>query len=186
MKRLHPARGHRGGQERQAAARADERGFTLIEVTVMLLFAALMMLTLQSSMLSTVKTRQRTHVTDVLQAQAHEFLQRLLVIPFGAPGDPAATADQLTELFDDDADLGNVTLRQVSVAPAQPGHTFATTRDGVTTQWRVAISNDLDGDGVASGFREGRPDLLAIEVFANDRLMFRTMRAADFANTRRD
>lgn len=164
----------------------DQAGFTLIEIAVVMVFATLMVLTLQSSMLATVKTKQRTAVSDTVQTQAYELLQRLGAIPFGAAADLPATGAQLDELFDADADLGNVTLRQLIVAPTAPGYTFTTRRDGVATTWRVHVSSDLNGDGAVSGFRENRPDLAAIAIFAGDRRVFHSVRAAEYVNTRRD
>lgn len=171
---------------RLASDRPAESGFTLMEVAVVLVFATLMILTLQSSMLATVKTRQRTAVSEAVQTQAYEFLQRLSVIPFGKVDDLPATAAQLDELFDGDSDLGNVTLRQLLVAPNAPGFSFTTRRDGTQTTWRVHVSTDLDGDGTVTGFREDRPDLAAIALFAGDRRLFHSVRAAEFLNTRRD
>jgi hypothetical protein len=166
--------------------REHEHGFTIVELTAALAFAVLMLLTLQTTLTSTVKTRERTNRHDAVQGQAYEYLQRLMVIPFGLTTDGAASALQLSELFDEDADLGNVTLQQVRVDVGQTGHVFRTLRDDVTTDWRVLVSNDLDRDGLTTGPREGRPDLLQIEVWADNRLMFRSLRAADFVNTRRD
>lgn len=169
-----------------ATQSAPQAGFTLMEVAVVLVFATLMVLTLQSSMLATVKTKQRTASSDAVQTQAYEFLQRLSAIPFGTATDGPATAAQLDELFDADTDLGNVTLRQLLVAPTAPGFAFTTRRDGVATTWRVHVSTDLDGDGTLSGFREDRPDIAAIAIFAGDRRLFHSVRAADYVNTRRD
>jgi hypothetical protein len=168
------------------AGRAAERGVTLLELTAALTLAVIILLTLQSTMLSSIRGRERTRVLEARVGHAHEYLQRLLVLPFGTTLDPAATDTQLTELFDDDMDLGNVSLMQVRTAPGAPGHSFTTVRDDVATDWRVVVGQDLDRDGALGGFREGRNDLLLIEVFAENRLMFRTLRAADFANTTRD
>lgn len=167
-------------------ARAQERGVTLLELTAALTLAVIILLTLQSTMLSSIQGRERTRVLEARVSQAHEYLQRLLVLPFGTTLDATPTDTQLTELFDDDMDLGAITLMQVRTAPGAPGHSFTTTRDQVETDWRIVVGQDLDRDGALGGFREGRSDLLLIEIFADNRLMFRTLRAADFANTTRD
>lgn len=163
-----------------------QTGFTMVELMGSLTVMILLVMALQSTLFSTVKIRSSNEVQARRFDQAYEYMQRLKQIPFGTPADPPATPAQLTELFDDDQDVGNVTLRQVSTAPGSPGHSFTTQLDDVTTRWRVHVNSDLDRDGSATGFREGRPDLLLIEVYAEERLMFRTVRAADYANTQKD
>lgn len=175
-------RDERGGLDRIDA----ERGFTLVELCASALLSALLLLTLQSTLQSSIRTRTQARTLEVRHAQADEYLQRLTTIPFGTGAEDAPTPAQLTEFFDDDGELGGLTLRQLQTPAGSAGHGFTTESDGVTTLWRVSINDDLDGDGAATGAREGRPDLLRIEIFAEDRLMFRTMRAADVPNTRRD
>lgn len=166
--------------------RSDAAGFSLVELMLSLGLVVITLILLQSTLFSAVKNRVATAEQDHRNAQAYDLVQRLTAIPFGMQGDPAATGAQLSELFDDDQDLGTATLKSLETAPGTPGHSFSTNFDGIITPWRVSVTADLDGDGKTLGFREGRPDLLQIEVYALDRLMFKTTRAAEFPNTRRD
>lgn len=165
---------------------SSETGFSLVELMLSLGLVVITLVLLQSTLFSAVKNRVATAEQDHRNAHAYDLMQRLTAIPFGKQGDPAATGTQLTELFDDDQDLGIVTLKSLETGPGTPGHSFSTIFDGISTRWRVTVTADLDGDGNTTSFREGRIDLLQIEVFALDRLMFRTSRAAEFVNTRRD
>ena len=164
----------------------DEAGFTLLELLACGALATVMLLTLQSTLRSSIQSRQKARELESHQALAFEFLQRLTAIPFGDGSEPAVSAEQLTELFDDDDDFGTAVLRQVRVDAGRAGHAFATSIGGRRTQWRILVSNDLDGDGTVAGGREGRTDLLGIQIFADEKLMFRTVRAAPVENTVRD
>jgi len=164
----------------------EERGFSLVELMLSLSLVVLTLILLQSTLFSAIRTRVATAEQDHRNALAYDFVQRLTAIPFGKAGDPPATPAQLSEFFDDDQDLGTVVLKNLETPAGSDGHSFTTTLEGVTTLWRIAVTADLDGDGLTTGFREGRPDLLMIEVYAEDRLMFRTERAAGFPNTRKD
>lgn len=161
-------------------------GFSLLELCASAALAALLLLTLQSTLQSSIHTRMQSRVLEIRHSQADDYLQRMLVIPFGTGSEPAPTPAELTEFFDDDAELGPITLRQIQTPAGEPGHSFTTAREGITTLWRIAVTDDLDGDGTSIGMREGRPDLLGIEIYADNRLMLRTVRAADVPNTRKD
>jgi hypothetical protein len=166
------------------ASRSD--GFTLVELCGASVLAAVLLLTMHTTLQSSVRSRRDGLGNETRQTQAYEFLQRLQELPFGTGTEGAPTAEALTELFDDDDELGDLSLRQVQTPVGVPGHGFTTDLDGTRTRWRIVVSDDLDGDGRNDGPREGRPDLLRIEILADDRLMFRTLRAAEVANTRRD
>ena len=165
---------------------SSEAGFSLIELMGALVVLTIMLLGLQSTLFSSIKTRASNKVQEHRNRLAIDYMQRLKKIPFGTAADPVATAAQLTELLDDDQDFGTVTLQQIDTAPAAPGYSFTTLLEGVTTDWRITINNDLDRSGVADGFREGRQDLFLVEIYAENRLMLRTFRAAGFTNTTKD
>lgn len=164
----------------------DEAGFTLLELLACGTLATVMLLTLQSTLRSSIQSRQKARELESHQGLAFEYLQRLTGIPFGDGSEPAVSGSELTELFDDDDDFGTVVLRQVRVDAGRAGHAFTTSIGSRRTQWRILVSNDLDGDGTVGGGREGRTDILGIQIFADEKLMFRTVRAAPVENTVRD
>jgi type II secretory pathway pseudopilin PulG len=163
-----------------------ERGFSLVELMGALAVIVIMVMSMQGTMFSSIKIRASNSSVETRQAQAYDYIQRLVKISFGSPTDPAPTPAQLTELFDDDQDLGTVSLKQIQTPATSAGHSFTTSLADLTTAWRIVVNNDFNADQLTDGFREGRPDLLQIEVYANDVLMMRTMRAASVSNTRKD
>jgi type II secretory pathway pseudopilin PulG len=163
--------------------RPSESGFSLVEVVAALTMAVFLVLSVQSTLIASVHSRQSAELDTLRQDQAWRYLQRLRAIPFGNGTLGAATPAQLSELLDDDGDLGTVTFRQVSEASGTDGLAFTTDILGRETRWQIAVSNDLDGDGATTGLREGRQDLFRIEIVANGVRLFTTMRAADLANT---
>lgn len=170
-----------------AAPAAAERGFSLVEVTTAAALLVILLYGLHSTMLSAVTGRATVNRTDRMSALASEYLDRLQTVPFGS-GNSMATPAQLQELFDDDQDFGTVTLRQLRVAANQEGHWFVGTQDGVTGRWRIRVTDDLNGDGDAddTAWREGRADLLGIEIWFDDRLVLRAVRAAPVEETNSD
>lgn len=163
-----------------------QRGFTMIEVAAVLAISVFLLYALHTSLAASIKSRQlaeRTHRTDNLAA---EYLSRLRAIPFGQVSDPKPGAIQLSELFDDDQDLGTITLHQVAVPAGELGHTFQVASNGLVGTWRIRVSNDLDGNGSIDGEREGRADIFRIEVWFNNILQRETLLSADPAFTRQD
>lgn len=161
-----------------------ESGFSLVEASITLVFVVLLVIAVQTALMFSIKTRQSAESDAFRQELAWVYLQRLRALPFGPDGTP--TSGELTELFDEDSDLGTITFQEVSVPAGSAGRTFTANSGSDLVRWRVVVSNDLDQDGTTSGNREGRSDLYLIEIWADDVLMFRTMRSADLAATTKD
>lgn len=156
----------------------------MAELMISIVLIVPLMFVLHSTLTSATKGRVAAARVDHRSALAHDYCQRLLRIPFGAALDSAATGAQLSELFDDDQNLGSASLKSLEVGDVE--HRWTTQLDGVETDWSCRVSSDLDGDGQKTGFREGRTDLLRIVIFAGGTMMFETIRAAGLANTRKD
>lgn len=161
-------------------------GFSLIEVMAALSISVLMVLCLHTSILSSVQQRERSDFHQRVRGIAYDYMQTLLAIPFGSGSAGTARPAELQELFDLDDDVGTATLRSVQTPVGDSGHSFTLATEGVDVLFRVVVQSDLNGDGTTDGFREGRSDLLKIELFADGRLLFETIRAADFETTAKD
>ena len=165
------------------AAPAPEAGISLVEVSLMLMLAVMALLALYSTLKASVEGRDSIDVNYRVHGMGTEYLARLRQLSFGSPADGTPTSSQLDELFDDDTTLGNITLYQLVVPPEQPGQTFQVSREGVDGTWRVKVTSDLDGNGFIDGTRDGRVDILHIEIFFDERLIYDTFRAAEPSTT---
>lgn len=154
-------------------------GFTLLELTVSLLLASLLLYAVHTSLQTSIRGRRAAEQNHRTFQIALDLLDRLREIPFGSPTDPAPTSLQLTELFDDDNVTGTITLSQLRVAPTAPGYSFDVAANNVVGTFEVHVSDDLDGDGANTGPREGRPDLFRLAILFNGRLQIATLRAAE-------
>ena len=167
-----------------SARSGAERGFSLVEVGTAMALMAIMLYGLHATMYSAVKGRGTVKQADRVGAIANDFVDRLEALPFGT-SNGGASSTALAELFDDDQDLGTLTLRQIRVDADDPGHWFDATINGVTGRWRIKVSGDMnnDGDETDVAWREGRNDLLAIIIWFDDRIVLRTTRSAPVEET---
>ena len=161
-------------------------GFSLVELVAALTLSIVLLYALHSTLRSSISARQTSDRVYRVNQMAEQFVHRLRQIPFGKPSDGVATGGQLSGLFASTLSAGTTTLHQVKVAHDQPGHSFVTTGNGVNGTYRIKVSSDLDGDSALSGAREGRDDLLRIEVWFNDRMLAATLRAAEPSETTKD
>lgn len=168
------------------AEQSAEQGFTLVETVVTMVLAVMMLYGLHATLNTSIRGRQSAQELATAHGHAMDFLSRLRGITFGQATDPAPGSNLLDELFDDNQTFGTITLHQLVVQPTAQGHTFAMANGGVVGTWRVKVSRDLNRNGVIDGLREGRDDLLGIEIYFNGRLMASSMRAADPDFTTKD
>ena len=161
-------------------------GFSLVEATLTLALSVFLLYALHTTVQSSISARKNAERNHQINEMGSDYLARHLQIPFGAPTDPPASGPRLSELFDDDQELGDITMHQLKVQPDHPGHTFATASDGLIGTWRVRLTNDLDGDRSLGGPREGRSDLLRIEIYFDERLVHEALRADDVKVTLED
>lgn len=154
-------------------------GFALVEVTIAMVLAVVMILALHQMITVSFKARQSADKKFHVSVRSEDYLRKIRQLQFGKASDPPPTATQLSELFDDDDDVGTITLHQLRVPPANPGHSFNVASAELSGLFRVKVTNDLDGDGLLTGPREGRDDLLRIEIFFDNRRTLDTKRAAE-------
>ena len=167
-----------------------QAGFTLIEV--MLTFAILAIATTALGLVELGNQRRKQHLKsrDIAFARGQAIMERILRMPFGTPGATQLTNVQYDSLFGTDADVRTMSLTQIqqrdndadNIVDAPP---IRFKLDGVEDrgEWEVFVDNDLDGNGVIEPIidgvetREGRTDLLRIEIRRNQRTVLRTIRA---------
>lgn len=170
--------------------RGSQDGFSLVEVVLTFSILAVATTALGLVELSNARRSQDLKQRDIAFARGQAIMERILRVPFGAPGASPATPQQLDVLFGSDEDVRQLTLTQLQqldrdadgVIDDKP---LTFTLDGVEDRgvWQVIIDNDLDGNGVIEPVidgvetREGRSDLLRLEIRRNGRTVLKTLRA---------
>ena len=115
----------------------------------------------------TLDTRSRE------EQQGQMYLERLSALPFGASNAAAASAGDLSELFDPDEIFGLATLHSLRAFGAAE---FTVQNARLPGRWRVLVDRDLNGDGDEADPQEGRNDLLRCAVFYDGRLLDQVVR----------
>ena len=167
-----------------------QSGFTLIEVILTFAILAVATTALGLTELSAARRQQELKARDIAFARGQAIMERVLRMPFGTPGAAKLTNLQYDALFGTDADVRTMTLTQIQQRD--------TNGDGVVNEkpiqfklegvedagvWTVHVDVDLDGNGLIEPnidgveTREGRTDLLRIEILRNGKTVLRTIRA---------
>jgi len=125
---------------------------TLFEVTaaltVMTLGAVTVGMGLQSGSLAAREVRDSLRV----QAQAQNLLALINTLNIGQVSDPDPKKEQLDELFDGDADPGDISVHQLTRYKAtDDGWSFTLAGFEAGGEWTVQADYDLDGDGFLLG-----------------------------------
>lgn len=134
--------------------RTNERGSALVEVMVSIGAIVVSVGGLSMSVISTQKSSAEMRNRDFVRAQSLKFMERLLAMPFGGPGDTFnATAFQ--NLMDDNpATLGTgLTLLGCWTAPGANGREFHLDGFEPGGVWELEVNSDLDGSGDNTGMR---------------------------------
>jgi prepilin-type N-terminal cleavage/methylation domain-containing protein len=169
----------------QAPGPRDRRegGFTLIEVMIALLVLATAFIVVGGALISGVRRTAEMKERNLVVAQAWKFAERLQRIPYGSEILTPATAEQLDDLFDDDGDLGNVTLYQVQTPVGSEGLRFRLSGFEVEGDWEIQVNEDLNGDGDTDDHNEGTGCLTRIEILFRGQTVLRTFRARPAEST---
>ena len=181
-------------------AASGTKAFTLVET----IFAFAVLLTSMAifGLVEVGNTRASLDLKrkDVAFARGQAILERIQRLPFGAPNLPALMNAELDRLFGSTDDVRTLSLTQLrqrdtngdGVVDSGP---IQFQLEGVEDDglWEIHIDSDLDGNGVIddrngdgavdSGpsvnmpTREGRNDLLRIEIVHDGRTVLKTIRS---------
>jgi hypothetical protein len=127
-----------------------------------------------------VLTTRELNDSQLIQAQAQTFVDRIVRQNFGMNVDPDPTVDQIDAIFDLDMIPGNVTINQLTRWPAgDGGWRFTMAGFPVQGEWLVTVDQDIDGDHVIAGALETSQEIFAIRILFNNELVLRTCRAKE-------
>ncbi len=174
--------------------RTSQAGFSLIEVIITFSILAVATTALGLVELSNARRTQYLKQKDIAFARGQAVLERVLRIPFGTPGATAPTPAQLDLLFGSDDDARAVTLTMLQQHDVNDDGTvdqqpWSFKLQGVEEKgvWTVHVDSDLDGngkieptitqDGLSIETREGRADILRVEVRRDGKTVLKTLRA---------
>jgi len=174
--------------------RKGQAGFSLVEVVLTFAIMAVATTALGLVEISNARRSQELKERDIAFGRGQAIMERILRMPFGAPNAIAATADKYDILFGSDEDVRQVSLTEVMQRDADgdgevDSGPIRFKLEGVEDKglWEVYVDADLDGnglieptitvDGVAIDTREGRSDLMRIEIRRNGRTVLKTLRA---------
>jgi len=170
--------------------RNSQAGFSLIEVVLTFSILAVATTALGLVELSNSQRTQDLKRRDIAFGRGQAIMERILRVPFGAPGATSATSTQLDILFGSDEDVRQVSLTQLQQRDLNGDGVVDDPRikfvlEGVEDhgEWMILIDNDLDGNGLIEPVidtvetREGRSDLLRIEIRRNGKTVLKTLRA---------
>lgn len=175
--------------------RTEQAGFTLIEVILTFSILAVATTALGLVELSNAQRQRDLKARDIAFARGQAFMERILRMPFGSPDAVPLTSVQYDRLFGSDEDVRTMSLTQIQqrdlnldgVIDEQP---ISFRLEGVEDAgvWEIRVDTDLDGNGLiepsillenGESFetREGRNDLMRIEIRRNGVVVLRTIRA---------
>jgi prepilin-type N-terminal cleavage/methylation domain-containing protein len=168
----------------------SQQGFTLIEVILTFSILAIATTALGLVELSNARRQQDLKARDIAFTRGQAIMERILRMPFGTPDAMELTDTQYDSLFATDSDVRSMSLTQIQQKDANDDgnidvEPISFKLEGVEDNgtWEVFVDNDLDGNGriepIIDGVetREGRSDLLRIEIRRNGRTVIRTIRA---------
>lgn len=149
---------------KSAARRRSVAGFTLLEMMLVTslmaaVFSALA-LGIKSGHSANAEIERRTSVTLV----AEDIMDRLFRINYGLDTDGAATANQLSELFDDTEALGTATVNSLRIDQGSEGYMFTLANFPWPGEFEVRVTADLNGDGDELDMAEGTDAIFRIDI----------------------
>jgi len=167
-----------------------QQGFTLIEVVLTFSILAVATIALGLVEISNARRTQDLKERDISFARGQAFMERILRMPFGGPNPAPMTAADYDTLFGTDDDVRGVSLTQLEQKDADgdgrvDSGPIRFQLEGVEDSgvWEVFVDGDLDGNGVIEetiagvSTREGRGDLLRIEIRRDGLTVLKTLRA---------
>jgi len=170
--------------------RNNSRGFTLIEVILAFSILAVAMAVLALVEISNARNSSALKQRDIAFARGQAMMERIMRLPFGSPNSPPLSGSDLDRLFGSDDDAQAISLTQLQQRDTNGDGTidqepFRFQLEGVEDAgtWEVRVDSDLDGNGLIEATvagvptREGRGDLLRIEILHNGRAVLKTLRS---------
>jgi hypothetical protein len=152
-------------------------GFSLIELVLALGLLLVVSASVGLALHSGVRATRELNEMQLVEAQAQTFMDRMMRLNFGEMPPTAPTSGDLDSFFGEGA-IGSLSLAQLSKAPSG-GWKFAVADFPVAGEWRVDVSQDLDGDKSIAGDMETGATVLAMRIYFNDSLILQSCKSKE-------
>ena len=160
-------------------SRKRQSGFSLFEITVLLVVISVATLSTASGILSAQKATNSTRRERELLSLADGLLGRMRSLSVGTGG--AATALQITDIVARDGASSGVPAPSLSeLRGASPmAWQYAGSDAAAMGTWTILIDSDLNGDGDTLDPLEGTDEVLRIAISFDGRLLVEGVRSRD-------
>jgi prepilin-type N-terminal cleavage/methylation domain-containing protein len=155
--------------------RKNERGLSLIEVLVAVAVLGISFIALGGAVMAGVRGTVSMGKRSIVRNQSLRYMERIQKLSFGDILDADPSVTQLNDLFDDKAEIPDVTLFQIATAVDADGRKFRIAGFEERGTWEVRINRDINGNGVIDG-DENYNDVLRVEVLFEDEPILITFR----------
>jgi len=157
------------------APKNSQAGLSLIEVLVAVSILGISFIALGGAVMSGVKSTMAMERRSVVRNQGLRYMERLQKLGFGDILDAAPAAADLDGLFDDKADIPDLTLFQIATPVDQFGHRFRIAGFEEKGTWEIRVNRDINGNGVVDG-DEVNNDILRVEILFEGEPILTTFR----------
>jgi hypothetical protein len=157
--------------------RAPCAGFTLIEMTLVGALMVAIFSTFVLGLRAGHAANREIERSNAITLVADDIMDRLFRINYGQVTDGAASAAQLTALFDDNEDLGTASLMSLKVFAGAVGYQFKLGNFPWPGTFEVRVTADLNGDGDELDANEGTANILRIDILFDGKRYLSAMRA---------
>ena len=150
--------------KQRKAARRGVAGFTLLEMmlvtSLMVAVFSALALGVRAGHTANAEIERRTALTIV----ADDLMDRLFRIDYGQDTDGAASAAELSELFDDTEAFGTATLQSLNAFAGSAGYQFELANFPWPGQFDITVTSDLNNDGDETDANEGTTNVFRINI----------------------
>lgn len=156
--------------------RSEERGLTLIEVTISMVVIAVSAVGLAASLMGGMAANRVYQENTILVSRSQHYLETLFNLQFGTSADAAATQNQLDAVFAAAGELGANPPSLIALAKAcdaQPGdlYRFTPANLGLPGDFLIYVTNnataEIEYSAAVDANGDGAPDQGASIVEGN-------------------
>jgi len=152
-----------------------QAGLSLIEVLIAVSILGISFIALGGAVMTGVKSTMSMERRNVVRNQGRRYMERLQKLSFGDILDSTPATGDLDSLFDDKADVPDLSLFQIATPVDQFGRRFRIAGFEEKGTWEIRINRDINANGVIDG-DELNNDILRVEIIFEGKPILTTFR----------